>query len=374
MPNDKIPRVKKGPLALLTWFKTMTERYGDHPRLLADCPEVLEKAGIERIDVTESVLLQATRECLPLAKEHAARHNAAEARGEAIGTIAVSDEFWLTGRHSDPLVRRKQAEKQEEINQRPVESDAPEPYNPPDETQPTPPEQETEDMATATATKSDKKKKSGKPKKDKTNPKTPAAETPAKPEAVKSLKVSQKDAVALLKDMGMLNADQYDADKLREKLQRYGKAGPADDAEPSDKSKALLKKLAIAVNDGTPIEVTGGKEVPAASTNGYAPKAAGKKPAAKKKPKADGDKRGKKGMGKGGMSLLDAAAKLFGEDNTPRTPKELIADILKKKYWGPTNSPTPFDTVKVAMIQEMRKKGDESRFCRPEPGKYALAK
>lgn len=373
LPPDKIPRVKRGPLGLLTWFHEMTRRYGDHPRLLAECPGILEKAGIEHHDVSEAMLMQATRECLPLAKEWAEQHNADEAAGKAIGFVIVEDGFWLTGRHTDPTVRRRKAEILETMNLR-VPEDAPEPYTTTVTEPNTAPEQETT-MSTATAT--------------------------------KPLRVTESAAVALLKDLGFLNADKYDATKLTDKLQRLGKAGPSEGSEPNESSEKLLKKLSIAVNDGQEIEVTGGKPAPDASTNGHA----GKKKKVKDKPadepavtetppdaepeteekpaKAKKDKKAKPAKDavagkaarmkkpdgeKRGMSLLDAAVKVLSVFKNPLSPREIVEKAVEKGYWTPGAGLTPWDTVKAAMICEISKKGKESRFTKPEPGKYTLNK
>lgn len=393
LPPDKIPRVKRGPLGLLLWFQEMTRRYGDHPRFLAECRPVLEKAGIEPDDVSEAVLTQATRECLPLAKEQAERHNAAEARGEAVGVIRIEDEYWLTGRHSDPAIRRQKAAAVEKIQQR-VEAQASEPYN--DETSPepnTPPEQETESMS-------------------ETAPET------------KTVKVSQSAAVALLKDLGFHLAEKFTPAKLREKMQQLGKSGPDDTAEPNEASQKLLKKLAVAANDGAEIEITGGDKIaPAASKNGSPKKGkAGKKkgkdkcnkpaaaesaaepdfgpdadaedesraaldaeqkrqsedekPAKAKSKKDKPKKAGKPAKDTGekkGMSLLDAAVKVLGQTKKPLTSKEIVEKATEKGYWVPGAGLTPWDTVKAAMLTEIAKKGKESRFAKPKPGKYTLA-
>lgn len=70
-PETKVPKVGKGgPLA---WFKNMAMRNGDHPRVLATAKPLLEQAGVKTEDLTEDLLREATKLCLPAAKSWAER-------------------------------------------------------------------------------------------------------------------------------------------------------------------------------------------------------------------------------------------------------------------------------------------------------------
>ena len=73
-----------------------------------------------------------------------------------------------------------------------------------------------------------------------------------------------------------------------------------------------------------------------------------------------------------GMSALDAAAKVLAEEKKPMNVKELIAAMAAKDYWTSPGGKTPEATLAAAIGTEINKKGDSSRFARPEPGKFTL--
>jgi hypothetical protein len=96
-----------------------------------------------------------------------------------------------------------------------------------------------------------------------------------------------------------------------------------------------------------------------------APKAdKAKKPRAKKA-KADKPKR---------TSGLDAAAKVLEESGQPMTAKEMVEAAEGKGYWKSPGGKTPHATVYSAIIREIAKKGDASRFVKTERGKFAANK
>ncbi|HEY7157930.1 MAG TPA: winged helix-turn-helix domain-containing protein, partial [Gemmataceae bacterium] len=80
-----------------------------------------------------------------------------------------------------------------------------------------------------------------------------------------------------------------------------------------------------------------------------------------KAPKADGK-----------MSALDAAAKVLAEEARPMSAKELIEAMAAKGYWTSPGGKTPEATLSAALGGEINKKGQASRFARPEPGKFTL--
>lgn len=85
--EEEIPKVGKGgPLA---WFKRMAMLHGDHPRVLASSKEVLKKAGIDPADITEAVLKEATKLCLPAAKTWAERQK------KAGQVVDINDQAWF---------------------------------------------------------------------------------------------------------------------------------------------------------------------------------------------------------------------------------------------------------------------------------------
>lgn len=52
--------------------------------------------------------------------------------------------------------------------------------------------------------------------------------------------------------------------------------------------------------------------------------------------------------------------------------KELIAAMASKGYCTSPGGKTPEATLAAAIGTEINKKGDASRFARPEPGKFTL--
>ena len=93
-----------------------------------------------------------------------------------------------------------------------------------------------------------------------------------------------------------------------------------------------------------------------------APKAdKAKKPRAKKA-KADKPKR---------VSGLDAAAKVLEESGQPMTAKEMVEAAEAKGYWKSPSGKTPHATIVSAIIREIAKKGDASRFVKTDRGKFA---
>ena len=80
-------------------------------------------------------------------------------------------------------------------------------------------------------------------------------------------------------------------------------------------------------------------------------------------------KRGKRADGK--MSGLDAAAKVLAEAGEPMTTREMFDEMASKGYWD-SNAPTPHNTLYSAVLREIKKKGEDSRFVKAERGKFTL--
>jgi len=89
-----------------------------------------------------------------------------------------------------------------------------------------------------------------------------------------------------------------------------------------------------------------------------------KKPRAKKA-KTDKPKR---------VSGLDAAAKVLEESGQPMTAKEMVEAAEAKGYWKSPGGKTPHATIVSAIIREIAKKGDASRFAKTERGKFTRSK
>ena len=86
--------------------------------------------------------------------------------------------------------------------------------------------------------------------------------------------------------------------------------------------------------------------------------------AAPKAAKADKPKR---------PSGLDAAAQVLAEAKEPLTSGEMVKRMLDQGLWK-TSGKTPAATIYAAIIREIAKKGDASRFVKTERGKFELAK
>jgi hypothetical protein len=70
-------------------------------------------------------------------------------------------------------------------------------------------------------------------------------------------------------------------------------------------------------------------------------------------------------------SALDAAAQVLADRGEPMTAPALIAAMAEQKLWTSPNGKTPAATLYAAILREITTKGKESRFSRPEPGKFA---
>ncbi len=75
----------------------------------------------------------------------------------------------------------------------------------------------------------------------------------------------------------------------------------------------------------------------------------------------------------GKMSGLDAAAQVLAEANEPLNAKTMVERMLEKGLWA-TSGKTPAATIYAAIIREIAKKGDASRFVKAERGKFTVAK
>ncbi len=88
---------------------------------------------------------------------------------------------------------------------------------------------------------------------------------------------------------------------------------------------------------------------------------------AKKTKKADRTPKEKK------VSGLDAAVTVLAEAKTPLTTGEMVARMLETGMWK-TNGKTPAATIYAAIITEISKKGDKSRFRKVDRGLFELNK
>ena len=74
----------------------------------------------------------------------------------------------------------------------------------------------------------------------------------------------------------------------------------------------------------------------------------------------------------GKMSGLDAAAKVLAEAGQPLSCQEMVQRMLEQGLWA-TSGRTPAATVYSAILREIQKKGDASRFRKADRGKFSVA-
>ncbi len=100
-----------------------------------------------------------------------------------------------------------------------------------------------------------------------------------------------------------------------------------------------------------------------------------KEPESEPKPKKTRKRAPRANTGNEGdqMSGLDAAAKVLEEAGEPLSCKAIVERAFEAGYWR-SDGKTPAATVYSAILREIQKKGEESRFRKVERGKFTLAK
>ncbi len=71
------------------------------------------------------------------------------------------------------------------------------------------------------------------------------------------------------------------------------------------------------------------------------------------------------------LSAIDDAAQVLAAKGEPMTAPELIEAMATQGLWSSPKGKTPAATLYAAMLREITTKGKESRFSRPERGKFA---
>ncbi|OHB58806.1 MAG: hypothetical protein A2Y12_00190 [Planctomycetes bacterium GWF2_42_9] len=69
---------------------------------------------------------------------------------------------------------------------------------------------------------------------------------------------------------------------------------------------------------------------------------------------------------------LTAALLVLEEEGKPLNCQEMVKLMIERGYWN-TIGKTPASTIYSAIITEIKKKGDDSRFRKTERGKFELA-
>jgi len=73
----------------------------------------------------------------------------------------------------------------------------------------------------------------------------------------------------------------------------------------------------------------------------------------------------------GTMSGLDAAAKVLADAGKPLNCKTIVERAVAKGYWK-RGGKTPSATVYAAILREIQKEGDASRFVKAERGMFKI--
>jgi hypothetical protein len=72
------------------------------------------------------------------------------------------------------------------------------------------------------------------------------------------------------------------------------------------------------------------------------------------------------------LSALDAAAKVLAETGQAMSCGKLITAMAAKGYWQSPRGRTSAGTLASALLRELQTKGDKTRFCTSERGKFRL--
>jgi hypothetical protein len=73
------------------------------------------------------------------------------------------------------------------------------------------------------------------------------------------------------------------------------------------------------------------------------------------------------------LSALEAAARVLSESRQALTCPELIAAMAAQGYWTSPAGRTPQATLRAALMREIQRKNDQSRFRKTERGKFTRA-
>ena len=71
------------------------------------------------------------------------------------------------------------------------------------------------------------------------------------------------------------------------------------------------------------------------------------------------------------LSAIDAAARILGETGQPMTCPEMIGAMAARGYWTSPGGKTPHATLCSAVLREIKVKGEQSRFVKAAPGRFA---
>ena len=112
-----------------------------------------------------------------------------------------------------------------------------------------------------------------------------------------------------------------------------------------------------------PPEGDGPAPEPAAPTKAAKARGGGKARAAEAKPVAEAKPKA--------MSCLDAAAAVVKAKGEPMNCKDMVAAMTEQKLWS-SDAATPAATLSSAILREMTRKSDASRFRKADRGLFEL--
>ena len=171
----------------------------------------------------------------------------------------------------------------------------------------------------------------------------------------------------VLRPGGKEETIKFSTDRVRgdgQPEEQWRKKQEAGEQERESQALQTAAKVASKVL-GVPVGV-----VPACASHADRPpkaKAAGDLPASQAGPKP----RKKAERKDGTMSGLDAAAKVLADAGEPLNCKTIVERAIEKGYWK-TGGKTPAATIYAAILREIQKKGDASRFAKADRGMFTL--
>ncbi|MBI9017352.1 MAG: winged helix-turn-helix domain-containing protein [Phycisphaerae bacterium] len=74
------------------------------------------------------------------------------------------------------------------------------------------------------------------------------------------------------------------------------------------------------------------------------------------------------------LSLINAAAKILNNCNSPLSCRDIIAKAIELNLWQPKSGKTPANTLHSAINKEIKTKGDSSCFEKADRGQFILSK
>ncbi|WP_197532952.1 winged helix-turn-helix domain-containing protein [Symmachiella macrocystis] len=74
------------------------------------------------------------------------------------------------------------------------------------------------------------------------------------------------------------------------------------------------------------------------------------------------------------LSAINAAAKVLSEAKEPLTTKQMIEQMAAKGYWTSPGGKTPHATLYAALLRDIQRKSEDSRFAKADRGLFALKK